>query len=69
MMMTKQRLKKTKHLTIIFENVSKPVDETLAEEFNKSMREVEKFDEVSNFCKSSEKEGEVDEFKDVEKRN
>ena len=32
------------------------------------MREVEKFDEVSNFCKSSEEEGEVDEFKDVEKR-
>ena len=32
------------------------------------MREVEKFDEVSNFCESSEEEGEVDEFKDAEKR-
>ena len=52
-----------------FENVTKLVDETLAEEFNESMREVEKFNEVSNFCESCEEEGEVDEFKDVEKRN
>ena len=51
-----------------FENVTKPVDETLAEESNESMREVEKFDEVINYCESSKKEDEVDEFQDVEKR-
>ena len=32
------------------------------------MCEVEQFDEISNFCESSEEEGEVDEFKDVGKR-
>ena len=32
------------------------------------MRETEQFDEVWNFCESSEEEGEVDEFKDVGKR-
>ena len=51
-----------------FENVTKPVDEILAEEFNESMREVESFGEISNFCESSEKVGEIDKFKDVEKR-
>ena len=51
-----------------FENVTRSIDETLAEELEKSMREVEKFDEVSNFCESSEEEGEVKEFKEVEKR-
>ena len=52
-----------------FENVTKPVDETLAEEFDESMREIDNFDEVSNFCESSEEEEhQIDEFKDVEKR-
>ena len=50
------------------ENVIKSVDETLAEEFNKSMREIGNFDELANFCESSEEEGQVDELKDVEKR-
>ena len=51
-----------------FENVTKSADETLGDEFNKSMREIENFDEVSNFLKSSEEEGQVEEFKNVEKR-
>ena len=51
-----------------FENAAKSVDETLAEEFNKSMHEIENFDEISNFCESSEEEGEINKFKDVEKR-
>ena len=51
-----------------FENVTKPVDEILAEEFNESMCGVENFGEISNFCESSEEEGEIDKFKDVEKR-
>ena len=50
-----------------FENVTKLVDETLVEEFYESIREIENFDEVSNFCDSSEEEGQTDEFKDVEK--
>ena len=51
-----------------FENVTKPVDETLVEEFSESIRKVETFDEVSNFYESSEEEGEMDELKDVQKR-
>ena len=65
--MTKQRLRKTEHYRN-FENVTKPVDETLAEEFDESMHEIENVDEVSNFCESSEEEGQIDKFKDVEKR-
>ena len=51
-----------------FENITRPIDEALREEIDESMREAEQFDEVSNFCKSYEEEGEVDEFKDVGKR-
>ena len=51
-----------------FENVTKLVNETLAEEFDESMWEIENFDEISNFSESSEEEGQIDEFKDVEKR-
>ena len=51
-----------------FKNITKLVDETLAEEFDESMHEIENFDEVSNFCESFEEEGQIDEFKDVEKR-
>ena len=51
-----------------FENVTRPIDEALREEFDESMCEAEQFDEVSNFCKSSEEEREVDEFKDIGKR-
>ena len=32
-----------------FENVTRPIDEALREEFNESMPEAEQFDEVSNF--------------------
>ena len=51
-----------------FENATKSIDETLAEEFDESTRNIENLNEVSNFCESSEEEGEIDEFKDVEKR-
>ena len=50
------------------EDITKPVDETLAEEFDESMCEIENFDKVSNFCESSEEEVQIHEFKDVEKR-
>ena len=51
-----------------FEYVTRSIDEALREEFDENMREAEQFDEVSNFCESSEEEGEVDEFKDEGKR-
>ena len=50
-----------------FENVTKSVDETLAEEFNDSMQEIDEMSEISNFCETSEDENKVDDFKDVKK--
>ena len=51
-----------------FENITRPIDEALREEFDESMREAEQFHELSNFCESSEEEGEADVFKDEGKR-
>ena len=43
------------------------VDETLEEGYKKSLVDIENL-ECSNFCETSEEEGEIDELKDVEKR-
>ena len=43
------------------------VDETLEEGYKKSLADIENL-ECSNFCETSEEEGEIDELKDVEKR-
>ena len=49
------------------ENFNISVDETLEEEYKKSLVDIQNL-ECSNFCETSEEEGEVDEFKHVEKR-
>ena len=49
-----------------FQNVSNSTDDIWKEEFDKSMGDIEKTD-LSNFCETSE-EGEIDYFKDTEKR-
>ena len=52
-----------------FENVDKSIDETLKEEYENSLVEIENFNDFLNFCESSEEErGKVDEFKDSDKR-
>ena len=50
-----------------FKNVNISVDETLDEEYKKSLIDIQNL-ECSNFCEMSEEEGEVDKFKDVEKK-
>ena len=50
-----------------FKSVNISVDETLDEEYKKSLIDIQNL-ECSNFCEMSEEEGEVDKFKDVEKR-
>ena len=50
-----------------FENVNVSVDETLEEQYKRSVVGIEDH-ECSNFCETSGEEGEIDEFKDVEKR-
>ena len=50
------------------ENSNKPIDQTLQEECELSLAEIENFDDFFNFCESSENElGPVDEFKDSNK--
>ena len=51
-----------------FENTTKSVDETLAEEFNESMQEIDEMNEISHFRETSADGNEVDDFKDAEKR-
>ena len=51
-----------------FQNAAKSIDETLAEKIDESVSEIEDLIEVSNYCESSEEEGKIDEFKEVEKR-
>ena len=43
-----------------FESATKFIDETLAEECDESMHNIENLNEVSNFSESHEKEGEID---------
>ena len=51
-----------------FQNVSNSIDDILKEEYDKSMGDIEKID-LSNFCETSEEEGEINEIKDAEKKN
>ena len=51
-----------------FDNLNNSIEETLKEEYDKSLVDIENFINFSNFCESSEDEGETDEFKDSEKR-
>ena len=50
-----------------FQNESICIDDILKEESDKRMGDIEKID-LSNFCEVSEKEGEIDQFKETEKR-
>ena len=47
----------------LFDNVNNSIEETLNEEYDKSLVNIENFNDFSNFCESSGDEGEIDEFK------
>ena len=49
-----------------FYNVQTNIDEILAEKYDEALRDIEKFDEISNLCYSSEDEIEIDNFKRFE---
>ena len=46
-----------------FENVTTSIDDVLKEGYDKSMVDIEKVD-IFDFCETSDKEVELDEFKD-----
>ena len=51
-----------------FDNVTNSTDDILLQEFDQSLIDIENFDEFSNFCETSEEEGDVDKFKAPKKK-
>ena len=49
-----------------FDNIETNIDEVLQNEYEKGLKELEKFDDISNLYESSEEESEVDDFKQSE---
>ena len=50
----------------LFNNVETDIEETLKKEYEDSLKDIEKLDEISNLCESSEEELEIDDFKNFE---
>ena len=51
-----------------FNNVETDIEQTLKEEYEKGLEDIENFDEILNLCRSSEKELEIDDFKMQKKK-
>ena len=49
-----------------FENVGNDIEQVLKDAYNEGLEDIENFDEVSNLCEGSEKEFEIDNYKDFE---
>lgn len=49
-----------------FDNIETNIDEVFQNEYEKGLKELKKFDHISNLCESSEEESEVDDFKQSE---
>ena len=45
-----------------FNNVEAHIEETLKNEYEKGLQDIENFDEISSVCESSEEEPEIDDF-------
>ena len=45
-----------------FNNVETDIEQTLKEEYEKGLEDMENFEEISNLCESSEEELEIDNF-------
>ena len=46
-----------------FNNIETDIEQTLEDAYNEALHDVEKFDEISNLCESSEEEFEIEDFK------
>ena len=49
-----------------FNNIETDIEQTLEDAYNEVLHDVEKFDEISNLCESSEEEFEIEDFKNFE---
>ena len=48
-----------------FDNVETDIEQTLKDEYDKSLEEIDDFDEISNLCESSEDEAKIDELENA----
>ena len=48
-----------------FDNIETDIEQTLKEEYDRGLEDIENFEEISNFCESSEDELEIDDFESV----
>ena len=51
-----------------YNNVETDIEETLKKEYEDGLKDIEKLDEISNLCESSEEELEIDDFKNSEEK-
>ena len=51
-----------------FNNVETDIEQTLKEEYERDLEDIENFDEISNLCESSEEELEIDDFKNAKEK-
>ena len=51
-----------------FNNIETNIEQTSRNAYDKAVDDVEKFDEISNLCESSEEELEIDDFKNSEEK-
>ena len=52
----------------LFNNVETDIEETLKKEYEDDLKDIEKLDEISNLCESSEEELEIDDCKNFEEK-
>ena len=51
-----------------FHNIETDIEQTLKEEYDRGLEDIENFEEISNLCKSSEDELEIDDFKNAKEK-
>ena len=51
-----------------FDNIETDIEQTLREEYNRGLEDIENFEEISNLCESSEDELEIDDFKNAKEK-
>ena len=51
-----------------FNNIEIDIDQTLRNAYDKAVDDVDKFDEISNLCESSEEKFDIDDFKNSEEK-
>ena len=51
-----------------FNNAETDIEQTLKEEYERGLDDIENFDEISNLCECSEEESEIDDFKNAKEK-